>query len=115
MLGLTRSTFVKYRPERHVGPNGLVAAVLTFTGRRKLGLVQAETRTLTSLTVTNDGPAAVRLLVESEATKDSFGATVQAGATAELDNVLPLEQWWNGDRAALPGWDGINVYWNDPA
>ena len=76
--------------------------------------VNAETRVLTGLEVTNNGTVAVCVEVEEEATHTAFSATIQPGETKSIP-VEPLTQYWNGVRPIVPGWDGLNIRWKEPA
>lgn len=112
MISFSNANMVSSTPDVNIAPVSLIIAKMTFSGEDITG-VQDETRTLTGLIVTNNGVTPVRVVVESEQTKESFSATIQPG-NIDIIDVLPLEQYWNSNRA-VPGWDGINIYWNNPA
>lgn len=77
------------------------------------GETLGDTRTVDSVAVTNSKAVAVWIEVEQESDKQPVSMTIQPGQTA----LLPLPQiqtYWNATRR-IPGWDGLNVRWLEPA
>ena len=112
MIGLSRATFQLPAPDRAVAPRAGFTARVTFSGRRR-PFVNGEVKTITGLVVTNNSPISAWVEIENEATKQSFSAMIPAGQTVVVQTTA-LATYWNAQKR-IPGWDGINIRWREPA
>jgi hypothetical protein len=105
-------------PTRNIAPNDRIVATLTFNGTGDVGAFNGDTRDITGYSLTNNNTYPVFIQVEEELNKQRvFTATIQPGQTLSDNNIPPGQRPQMVWRVGIPmsRWDGLNIYWREPA